>query len=66
MARCQSMSLLVNELYVQSVLHRQVTLAAVNHICVIHEAINGCKNLKIHKGLLRKCEYKSKNINPKT
>ena len=23
-------------------------LAAVNQICVVHEAMNGCKNLKIH------------------
>ena len=29
-------------------LHRQVSLAAVNQICVIHEAINSCGNLKIH------------------
>ena len=33
---------------VQSVLHGQVSLAAVNQIWVIHEAMNGCKNLKIH------------------
>ena len=33
---------------VQSVLHVQVSLAAVNQIYVIHEAMNGCKNLKIH------------------
>ena len=26
----------------------QVRLAAVNHIYVIHEVMNGCKNLKIH------------------
>ena len=26
-------------------------------ICVSHEAMNGCKNLKIHKGLLLKCKY---------
>ena len=30
------------------ILHEQVSLAAVNHICVIHEFMNGCKNLKIH------------------
>ena len=41
-------SLLANELDVRSVLHGQVSLAAVNHICVIHEAMNGCENLKIH------------------
>ena len=29
-------------------LHVQVSLAAVNQICVIHEAMNGCKNLKIY------------------
>ena len=31
---------------VRSVLHGQVSLAAVNQICVIQEAMNGCK---IHK-----------------
>ena len=43
-----SVSLLVNEFDVRSVLHGQVRLAEVNQICVIHEAMNGCKNLKIH------------------
>ena len=41
-------SLLANEFDVRSILHRQVSLAAVNQICAIHEAMNGCKNLKIH------------------
>ena len=41
-------SLLANEFNVQSILHGQVSLAAVNQICVIHEAMNGCKNLKIY------------------
>ena len=41
-------SLLANELDVRSILHGQVSLAAVNHVCVIHEAINGCKNLKVN------------------
>ena len=36
------------KLDVRSTLHGQVSLAAVNQICVIHEAMNGCKNLKIH------------------
>ena len=36
---------------VRSVLHGRVSLAAVNQICVIQEAVNGCK------GLLRKCKY---------
>ena len=39
-------SLLANEFEVQSVLHGQVRLAAVNHTCVIHEAMNGCKKYK--------------------
>ena len=43
-----SVTLLANELDVRSVLHGQVSLAAVNHICVIHEAMNGCKNLNVH------------------
>ena len=52
--RCGSLSistpvsLLANEYYVRSELHGQVSLAAVNQICVVHEAMNGCKNLKIH------------------
>ena len=41
-------SLLANELIVRSVLHRQVSLAAANHIYVIYEAMKGCKNLKVH------------------
>ena len=41
-------SLLANEFDVRSVLHGQVSLADVNQICVIHEAMNGFKNLKIH------------------
>ena len=41
-------SLLENEFNVRSVLHGQVSLAAVNQSYVIHEAINGCKNLKVH------------------
>ena len=47
-ARCHSVSLLANELDVRSVFPGQVGLAAVNHICIIPEAIIGCKNLKIH------------------
>ena len=52
--RCGSLSittpvpLLANEFVVRSILHGQVSLTAVNQICVIHEAMNGCKNLKIH------------------
>ena len=38
-------SILVNEFDVRSILHGQVSLAAVNQICVIHEAMNGCKDL---------------------
>ena len=40
-------SLLVNVFDVRSVLPGQVSLAAVYQNCVIHAAINGCKNLKI-------------------
>ena len=49
-ARCQSIpvSLLANEFDVRSVLHGQVNLADVNQTCVNHEAMNSCKNLKIH------------------
>ena len=41
-------SLLANKFDVRSILHGQVSLAAVNQIFVIHEATNGCKNLLIH------------------
>ena len=41
-------SLLVNIFNVRSVLHGQVSLVAVNQIYVFHEAMNGCKTLKIH------------------
>ena len=50
--RCGSLSittpvsLLANEFDCRSVLHRQVSLAAVNQICVVHEAMNGCKKSK--------------------
>ena len=49
-ACCQSQQLLhlADEFDVRSVLHRQVSLAAVNHIYVFHKAMNGYKNLKIH------------------
>ena len=39
---------LANEFHVRSILHGQVSLATVKQICEIHEAVNGCKNLKIH------------------
>ena len=35
------MSLLANQLDVRSALHGQMSVAAVNHICVIYEAMNG-------------------------
>ena len=50
--RCGSLSittpvsLLANEFDVRSVLHGQVSSAAVNQIYVIHEAMNGCKKSK--------------------
>ena len=43
-----SVSLLANEFNVQRVLHGHLSLAVVNQICVINEAMNCCKNLKIH------------------
>ena len=45
-------SFLANEFDVRSELHRQVSLAAVNQICLIHEAMNGCKKTK---DLLKDC-----------
>ena len=41
-------SLLANEFDVRRLLHGLVSLAAVSHICDIHEAMNGYKNLKRH------------------
>ena len=52
--RCGSLSittqvsLLANEFDVRSLLHKQVSLAAVNQISVIHEAMSGSKNLNVH------------------
>ena len=45
------MSLLANEFGVRSVLHGQVSLAAVNQIRVIHEALKGAK----YKDSLKDC-----------
>ena len=50
-------SLLTNEFDVRSVLHGQVRLAAVNQMCVIHEAMNGCKNQRIHSRIASKNIY---------
>ena len=47
-------SLLGNEFDVPSVLHEQVSLAAVYQFCAVHEAMNGCKNLKIHHRIASK------------
>ena len=47
--RCGSLSItaprsmLANEFDVRSVLHGQMSLAAVNQVCVIHEAMNSTK-----------------------
>ena len=47
-------SLLANKFDIRSLLHRQGSLAAVNQICVIHEAMNCCKNLKIYQRIASK------------
>ena len=41
-------SLLTNDFDVQSLLPGQMSLAAGYQICVIHEAMNVCKDRKIH------------------
>ena len=46
--------LLANEFDVRGMVHGQVSLAAVDQVCVIHEGMNGCKNLKIHKRIVLK------------
>ena len=43
-----AVSLLVNEFVIRRVLDGQVSLAAVNHINVFYEVMNGYKNPKIH------------------
>ena len=43
-----SVSLLANEFDVRHVLYGKVSLAAANQMYAVHEAMNGCKNLKIH------------------
>ena len=43
-----TVSFLANELDVKSVVQEQVSKAAVSHINVFHEVMNGCINLKIH------------------
>ena len=52
--RSGPVSLLANEFDVRSVLHGQVSLAAVNHINAFHEVMNGCNNLKIRRRLALK------------
>ena len=51
-ARCQSQRqfhfLRMNSMFVRNLLHGQVSLAAVNQVCVIHVDTDVCKNLKIH------------------
>ena len=49
---------LTDEFDVRSVLHGQVSLAAVNKIYAIHEAMNGCKK---SKGPLEAC-FENVNI----
>ena len=41
-------SVLANKFDVRNILHGQVILAAVDQINVFHEAMKGCKNIKIH------------------
>ena len=47
----------MKSMYVQSILHGQVNLAAVNQIYVIYEAMNSCKYLKIHLRLANILTY---------
>ena len=54
-----SVSLLANEFNVRRALHGQMSLGAVNQICVNHEAMNGCK--KKYKDSLKDC-FENVNI----
>ena len=49
------MLLLANEFNVRSVLHKQVSLAAVNQFYVFHEAMNAIEWLQKSKDLLKAC-----------
>ena len=40
--------LLANKFDARSVFHGQVSLVAVNQAYVVHEAMHGCKKLRIH------------------
>ena len=54
---------MANEFDVRSALHRQVSLATVSQICVVHDAMNGCKNITIVKGLLQNVNINENDIN---
>ena len=51
-ARCQSKRQChfwrMNSMFGANCTDGQVSLEVVNQMCVFHEAMNGCKNLKIH------------------
>ena len=59
-----TVSLLVNEFDVRRVLHGQVSLAAINQICVIHEAMNGCKKIQRFIRPKRKCLFSGYPTDP--
>ena len=55
--RCGSLSIttpvpqMANEFDVRGVLHGQVSFAAVYQVCIFHEGMNGCKNLKCFESM---------------
>ena len=51
---CSSLSITTPVSLLANALHGQVRLAVVNQICVIHEAMNGYKNLEVHIRLASK------------
>ena len=55
------MPLLGKEFDVRSVLHGQMTLAAVNHIHVFHEVMNSCKKSEDLLNMLNAC-FENVNI----
>ena len=67
--RCSSLSIttpltfLATEFHVQSVLHGQVSLAAVNQMYVIHESMNGCFTLYTSFLLPWKPEFRTNQYN---
>ena len=61
-----AVSFLVNEFNIRSLLHGQVSSAAVNHTYVLHEGMNVCTNLNINfKACSENVNYIDKSLHHK-